>query len=280
MDRLVKFTLTAVIMMLLSGCATIHDLNQVRSRVDESEKKTDQQLAKNQAIIDRLNESAAALHKSQADTGVELMSLKDYLQELQGLNDKQRRDITARFAKKDEEIKELKDRQDRLLLRIGFLETYLGVGEREGRSENNDKAKPANGIAKDGVTKPPPSDKNQAYAAAYDLFREGSYDKARVQFQEFLKNYADTEYSDNAQFWIGESYYFEGNYEQAILEYDKVVKNYPNAEKVSPALLKQGLSFINLGDKVSGRLILQQVIKNYPNTSQARVARSKLLELK
>ena len=44
--------------------------------------------------------------------------------------------------------------------------------------------------------------------------------------------------------------------------------------------MKQGLSFLELGDKASARLILQNVIKDYPNTSQARVARSKLLEIK
>lgn len=264
--------------VLFSGCATTGDLNRLSGQVYENEKRTDQQIKAQEENIDRLTESTTSLHKSQADVGVEMMSLKDYLQEMQGLNDRQRKDIAVRINKKDDEIKELKEKQDRLILRIGFLETYLGLGDKDSRSDNGDKNKTGNGGAKE--TPKVLSDKDQAYAAAYDLFKEGSYDKARTQFQDFLKNFANTEYSDNAQFWIGECYYFEGNYEQAILEYDKVTKNYPSGDKVAPALLKQGLSFVNLGDKVSGRLILQQVIKNYPNTSQARVARSKLLELK
>ncbi len=268
-----------VVITLISGCATTGDLKRLAAQVDENQKQTDQRLETQQETLDRLDESVTALHKSQADGGVEMMSLKEYLQEMQGLNDKQRKDLAARFNRKDDEIKELKEKQDRLILRIGFLETYLGLGEKDGKAENGDKNKPVG----NGTTKDAPkvfSDKDQAYAAAYDLFKEGSYEKARTQFQDFLKNFPNTEYSDNAQFWIGECYYFDGNYEQAILEYDKVTKNYPNGDKVAPALLKQGLSFVSLGDKVSGRLILQQVIKNYPNTSQARVARSKLLELK
>ncbi len=268
-----------VVIALVSGCATSGDLKRLAAQVDENQKQTDQRIKTQQETLDRLDESVTALHKSQADGGVEMMSLKEYLQEMQGLNDKQRKDLAARFNRKDDEIKELKEKQDRLLLRIGFLETYLGLGEKDGKAENGDKNKPAG----NGTTKDVPkvfSDKDQAYAAAYDLFKEGAYEKARTQFQDFLKNFPNTEYSDNAQFWIGECYYFDGNYEQAILEYDKVTKNYPNGDKVAPALLKQGLSFVSLGDKVSGRLILQQVIKNYPNTSQARVARSKLLELK
>jgi len=276
--RFLKFILLAVLVAFVCGCATTSDLKKLSGQVQENEKQTDQRLKKQQEDIDRLNESTSSLHKSQADVGVEMMSLKDYLQEMQGLNDKQRKDITARLSRKDDEIKELKDKQDRLILRIGFLETYLGLGDKDSRSDGGEKGKTMNGGAKEAPKVL--SDKDQAYAAAYDLFKEGSYDKARAQFQDFLKNFPSTEYSDNAQFWIGECYYFEANYEQAILEYDKVTKNYPNGDKVAPALLKQGLSFVNMGDKVSGRLILQQVIKNYPNTSQARVARSKLLELK
>ena len=102
--------------------------------------------------------------------------------------------------------------------------------------------------------------------------------RERADFQNFLKQYPDTEYSDNAQFWIGECYYFEKNYEKAILEYDKVAKNYPDGDRVPYALLKQGLSFLNLGDKTGARLLLQQVIKDYPNTNQAKIARAKLLE--
>jgi tol-pal system protein YbgF len=278
LKKFLKFILLFGFAVFISGCATSGDLNRLSSQVQDREKQTDERIKVQQENIDRLTESTTALHKSQADVGVEMMSLKDYLQEMQGLDDKQRKDITARINKKDDEIKELKEKQDRLILRISFLETYLGLGEKDSRSDSGDKSKPGNGSAKE--TPKVLSDKDQTYTAAYDLFKEGSYDKARAQFQDFLKNFPNTEYSDNAQFWIGECYYFEGNYEQAILEYDKVTKNYPNGDKVAPALLKQGFSFINLGDKVSGRLILQQVIKSYPNTSQARVARSKLLGLK
>ena len=131
--------------------------------------------------------------------------------------------------------------------------------------------------AKDPLKK---QDKEKAYSAAYQIFKEGNYDKARTEFQNFLAAYPSSEYSDNAQFWVGECYFFEQKYETAILEYEKVTKNYPNGNKVPYALLKQGISFLKLGDKTSAKLLLQQVIKNYPNTSQARIARSSLQEIK
>jgi tol-pal system protein YbgF len=119
-----------------------------------------------------------------------------------------------------------------------------------------------------------------AYNSAYDAFKEEKYEKSRKGFQDFLKQYPSTEYSDSAQFWIGESYYFERRYEQAILEYEKVLKNYPQGNKAPNALLKQGFSFLNIGDKSSAKLLLEQVAKNYPGTNQARIARAKLAEIK
>ena len=71
-----------------------------------------------------------------------------------------------------------------------------------------------------------------AYDSAYEAFKEEKYEKARERFQIFLKQYPNTEYSDSAQFWIGECYYFERKYEQAILEYEKVIKNHPQGNKV------------------------------------------------
>ena len=165
----------------------------------------------------------------------------------------------------------------KMLFKISFIEDFLGIGKKEEPGEGNGKQA---GAAPSGKESSKGSNKEVAYAAAYDLFKDGKYDKARTEFQSFLKQYPDTEYSDNAQFWIGECYYFEKKYENAILEYEKVVKTYSEGDKVPHALLKEGFSFLNLGDKASAKLVLQRVIKDYPNTNQARTARAKLLSIK
>ena len=110
--------------------------------------------------------------------------------------------------------------------------------------------------------------------------RKKSMRRLEKDFKTYLKKYPNTEYSDSAQFWIGECYYFERKYEQAILEYEKVIKNYPQGNKVPNAMLKQGFAFLNLGDKSSAKLLLEQVAKNYPGSNQARMARAKLAEIK
>ena len=273
MKAFIKLCLLLCLVVFFAGCATTTDLKRLSAQTQD---ELNQRIRQQQKEIDNLKDSLALLQKSHGDVGLDVASFKDYLQEIQDLNDRQRKDATSRFSRKDDEIKELKEKQDRLVLKMNFLETYLGLSDKDNQF---DMGGGKTGSVKDGSSKTF-SEREQAYAAAYELFKEGAYEKARVQFQDFLKNFPGTEYSDSAQFWIGECYYVERNYEQAILEYDKVIKNYSKGGRVAPALLKQGLSFVNLGDQVSGRLILQKVIKNYPSTSHAKVARSKLLEIK
>lgn len=261
--------------VLLAGCATTDDLKALRSELNRNlEEKfaaADANFAALRKDIAKNSEALAQTRKGGANTAADVAELRDNLQQLRGQLEALRRDI-ARSAKKEEEHKE---RLDGILLKINFIENFLEISKKEAAGEAG---KASGGIA----TKDQPKklDKESMYSSAYQTFKDGHYDKARNEFQNFLNLYPDSEYSDNAQFWIGECFFFEKNYEKAILEYEKVTKNYPGGNKVPFALLKQGISFLHLNDKTSARLLLQQVIKDYPNTNQARIARSKLQEIK
>lgn len=266
-----------VVLTGVSGCATSKDLQKVRgellTRIEAAEEKsaaldrTDQAV---QAEVKALGDSVALLQKRQAETGADLAEVKDQLRQIRGLVDALKKDLSTGIGRQDE----FKERLDALSFKVQFLENYLGVGKKDGVAEPNGRS---GGNGKENKGK---SERETLYGAAYATLKEGHYEKSRTEFQSFLQKYPGTELSDNAQFWIGESYFFEGKFEKAILEYEKVIKKYPEGDKVSQALLKQGLSFAQLGDKASARIILQQVIKDYPNTSPARTARAKLNELK
>jgi tol-pal system protein YbgF len=258
-----------LVVMSLVGCATTGDLKALRSEMNQ---KMDEKFSMIDADLSDLKKNVAALEamrKGQANTAADISELRDNIQQLRGQIESLKKDLAAGSKKEDQRL-------DNILLKINFIENFLEIG---GKTSSNDAGVNTNGsqlFADSSKTQ----DKEKAYSTAYKMFQDGHYDKARKAFQSFLGNYPDSEYSDNAQFWIGECYFFEQKYEAAILEYEKVTKNYPNGNKVSYALLKQGLSFNKLGDKTSAKLLLQQVIKNYPNTSQARIARSRLQEIK
>jgi tol-pal system protein YbgF len=294
----INIFLLMLLLAALIGCATTDDLKKVQSELDQKitdvvnnrvvvvekkvaavEKHLSLLKAEDNAIrgeVARNFEAVTALRKSTAETGADIADIRDNIQQLRGQVEALRKDLATVVTRtnKDEDAKEIREKLNNAVFKINFIENFLGIGKREDQPEGTEK-----GEKPKEVTKGKP-DKESAYAAAYELFKDGKFDKGREAFHNFLKQYPDTEYSDNAQFWIGECYYFEKKYENAILEYEKVAKNYPDGDKVPYALLKQGIAFMNLGDKASAKLILQRVINDYPNTNQARTAKATLLNIK
>jgi tol-pal system protein YbgF len=118
------------------------------------------------------------------------------------------------------------------------------------------------------------------YKDAYETLHRGDFEVARRKFETFLKQYPNTELSDNAQFWIGETYYLKKDFERAILEYEKAIVKYPEGDKIPAALFKQGLAFLELGDKTNARNLLKRVIEKYPHSDQAELAKKKLETIK
>ena len=273
---MIKYILLAVACLLcVVGCATTADLERVRSDLKYLNDKIDvtsenvRLLRKEYADTKKSEEAFSAVRTRQAEIGTDVTALRESIQQLTGQIEVLRKDFDSaqiRTSRCDEEIKALKKKLDS----VRFKTDYTGKEEKS--PETGEKA--AKQAPKE--TTKGKMDKEAAYAAAYDEFKAGRYEKARTAFEDFLKQYPKTQYSANALFWIGECYYFEKNYEKAVLEYDKVIKKYPDGDKVPSALLKQGLSFLNLGDKVSARIVLLRVIKDYPNTSQSRTARATL----
>ena len=207
------------------------------------------------------------LQRVQEKLDSDIQSLKEENAGIRKDIEKVNKDDSALTAK-DGGCNDIKKTLDQISNKIDFIEEFLDIAKNQNQSEGNSK----NVLTGKMVEK-------SVYELAYETFKKGKYNKARIRFRNFLKQYPNSEYSDDAEFWIGECYYLEKKYKEAILEYGKVVKNYPKGDKVPSALLMQGLSFLKLNDKPSAKLSLQRVVQDYPNTSQARIAREKLIEI-
>jgi tol-pal system protein YbgF len=118
------------------------------------------------------------------------------------------------------------------------------------------------------------------YKDAYETFHKGDLEGARRKFEAFLKQYPNTELSDNAQFWIGETYFLKKDYEKAILEYEKAIVKYPEGDKIPAAMFKQALSFLELRDKTNATNLFKRVIEKYPRSDQAEMAKRRLEAIK
>jgi tol-pal system protein YbgF len=259
------------------------DLSTLRTDMNEEIKKLQADLL---LRIENLQSEIRAL-----SAGIE--EYKDYLKKPAREIDRVKEDIAVRTKILEERGKTFEEKNRTLEDRTKVLgERTKGVEDRLKGAEDRFKG------LEDKMTelasklreaeKPPPTQEIPAevkgvstsvgdlYKDAYETFQKGNYEEARRKFEAFLKQYPNTELSDNAQFWIGETYYLKKDFEKAILEYEKAIAKYPEGDKIPAALFKQALAFLELGDKTNARNLLRRVIERYPNSDQAEMAKRRL----
>ncbi len=126
---------------------------------------------------------------------------------------------------------------------------------------------------------PDPGDPQALYDSAYTLFHQRRYSEAELQFQRFLDLYPQTELSDNALFWIGESRYAMGDYPGALEAFTRTVQTYPSGNKISDALLKAGKCFEAMQDLDRARETYRELERLFADSSAAAAARERLIRL-
>lgn len=115
-----------------------------------------------------------------------------------------------------------------------------------------------------------------AYSAAFELLKDRKYDEAKDAFNEVLRRYPQGQFTDNARYWLGETYYVQRNYPAALAEFDRLVQLHPNSPKVPGAMLKIGYIQYEQNAFDQARVALEQVVSSYPNSTEARLAKSRL----
>ena len=125
-----------------------------------------------------------------------------------------------------------------------------------------------------------PEDEKAAYDEAFQALKELRYADAAESFQSFLDRYPTSDYADNAQYWLGESYYVTRNYDIALKAFQDLMDNYPDSPKVPDALLKVGYTHYELQQWDNARAALTQVQEKYPDTTLSRLAESRLRSMR
>jgi len=114
------------------------------------------------------------------------------------------------------------------------------------------------------------------YQAAFELLKEGDYETARNAFIEFIDLYQDSEFLDDAKYWLAETYYSQRAYVKALEEFESIQIQFPDSGKIPETILKTGFCYFELDDFEQAKKILNLVTSQYPNTSVARLAVQKL----
>lgn len=124
------------------------------------------------------------------------------------------------------------------------------------------------------------ADEKAAYDQAFQALKELRYADAAEDFQAFLDQYPGSEYADNAQYWLGESYYVTRNYDIALTAFQGLLDNYPESPKSPDALLKIGYTHYEMEQWDSARAALTQVQELYPDTTLSRLAENRLRSMR
>ena len=122
---------------------------------------------------------------------------------------------------------------------------------------------------------PPPAPR-ELYSQAYADYARGNYDLAIQGFQEYIRNYPNTDFTDNAQYWIGESLYGKKMYAEAIEAWNALFRDYPSSDKLPDARVKKGMALERLGRRSQALVEYRYVIDRFPSTQAARIAREHL----
>jgi tol-pal system protein YbgF len=206
----------------------------------------------NQQEIRRLNESLAdqnaVLKKQAQDRRVQDEALQSAL-----------RDVTDRMS-------ELGERLQALSVAPPAAAPMAGPAGPSG-------TEPGGTLPAPTVAGPPP---RELYSQAYADYARGNYDVAIQGFTEYLRNYPSTDFSDNAQYWIGESYYGKKGYGDAIAAWDTLVRDYPSSDKLPDARVKKGMALEKMGRRRQALAEYRYVLDRYPNSPAARIARDHL----
>ena len=125
-----------------------------------------------------------------------------------------------------------------------------------------------------------PFAEQQAYQSAFDLLKSGRYEDATIAFQQFIAEYPAGSYADNAQYWLGETFYITRRFEQAVQEFERLVSAHPNSQKLTHALLKIGYAHDELGNEAEAERVLGELMERHPQSAAAALARKRLLSIR
>jgi len=284
-----KGSIIFLIGLLLFGCASSRDVRVLDRGLDVTQSQINSLQKENNSNKKEISDLKTENQKLKADLSLrfenlqsEIRTLSTRFEEYQELlkrpskeMDRFKEEMEGRLRTIEEKRKtqeeKLKEIEDRLKALDGRMAASAAKAEPERLASTKETLSEIKGVSTGMGT---------LYKDAYETFHRGDLEGSRRKFEAFLKQYSNTELSDNAQFWIGETYYLKKDYERAILEYEKAVVKYPEGDKIPAALLKQALAFLELGDKTNARNLFKRVIEKYPLSDQAQIAKKKLETIK
>ncbi len=227
---------------------SIDDVQQRQEKLENSLKYQQQQLTELSAELKTVRQQGHAAHAAQQE---EIGKMKQQIRRLRIATSRLK--TTTRQLKKSRQISKKK-----LDKKIEKIAQAIKPAEPSDQTASGEEEK-------------------DHYTAAYLALNSGRYDEAIEKFRSLLKSYPKGQYSDQAYYWLGESYLAMNNTGRAIGNFEWLVGHYPQSSKHAVAMLKLGLAYQSQKRIDESKSIWQKLIQMHADSPAAERAR-KLLQ--
>jgi len=103
------------------------------------------------------------------------------------------------------------------------------------------------------------------YAFAQQLMSQTRYAEAESAFKQFIQRHPEGQLTDNARYWLAETYYVRREYPEAATGFLESYQKAPTGSKAPDNLLKLGLSLAALQKKQEACVALDKLLRDHPN---------------
>lgn len=117
---------------------------------------------------------------------------------------------------------------------------------------------------------------SRLYDLAWADYTAGNYDLAVEGFSSYVRSFPRSEFADNAQYYIGESYLQRGKLAEAVDAFGRVISTYPKSDVAGQAYYKQGLCYERMNQPDRARQAYDYLVKNLGETDAGRLAKQRL----
>ena len=115
-----------------------------------------------------------------------------------------------------------------------------------------------------------------AFAKAFKSVRNSDYQRSITLLNQFVHDYPEGEYSDNATFWLASVYKVVDDLPAAKKSFHAVYTHFPESDKAGLAMLKLADIYFEENNQQKAVQLYTQITTQYANTTSAHMATKKL----
>ena len=118
-----------------------------------------------------------------------------------------------------------------------------------------------------------------AYDQAFNMLKQSRYEEAAEEFANFLRQYRNSQLTDDAWYWMAEAHYVTRDFERALIGFNTVVSYFVNSARIPASRLKIGYIQYEKADYEGSRQTLIQLLRDFPAHRVAVSAEARLKKM-